>query len=80
VSWPEFALSFGEGEQALMKHFPFGRLGHVFDQASVMIADSPSGEAERVSPEKTVEVVIDELPVERDVVRHQDSAAFGVLL
>jgi hypothetical protein len=48
--------------------FPFRRLGHVFDLSGIKIADSSSGEAEWITPEETVEVVIDELPVERNVI------------
>src|SRR6266516_3547390 len=55
--------------------FPFRSLGHVFDQAGIKIADPTSGKTEWVSTEKAVEVVIDELPVERDVVRHKDRPA-----
>ena len=59
--------------------FPLRRLRRIFDKASIKIADPATGKSERVPTEETVKVVIDELPVERDVVGNKDSPALGVL-
>ncbi len=50
------------------------------DEAGVKIADPPAGKTERVSSQKTVEVVIDELPIEREIVGHEDRQALGMLV
>jgi hypothetical protein len=55
------------------------RFGRVFDQAGIKIPDATAGKSKWVSAKKTMEVVIDELPVERNVVRYKNGPYFGVL-
>src|ERR1043166_3312759 len=56
---------------------PLGRLGCVFDQAGIEVADAPAGKSGRVVGEKAMEVVIDELPSKRGVVRKKTGAPLG---
>src|ERR1043166_6669329 len=60
--------------------FPLSCFVGVLHQTGVDISDSPTGKAEGVAAEETMEVIIDELPVEGEVVRNKDGAAFGVLI
>jgi len=57
---------------------PFSRFGRVFDQSGVKIPYPAAGESKRVSAKKTMEVVIDELAVERNVVRYKNGPPPGV--
>jgi len=59
---------------------PLRRFGCVLDEARVKIADPAAGKPERVSSKKTVEVVVYELPVEREVVGYKDRPAIGLLI
>src|SRR6266446_2002868 len=59
---------------------PLRRLGRVLDHAGVKITDSAAGETEWVASKEAMEIIIDELPVERDVVRDKNRATLGVLL
>jgi hypothetical protein len=55
------------------------RFGRVFDQAGIKIPDATAGKSKWVSAKKPMKVVIDELPVERHIVRHKNGPPPGVL-
>ena len=59
--------------------FPLRRFRRVLDHAGIEIADAAAGKSKRVASKKPVEVVIDELPIERNVVRYKYRPTFGVL-
>src|SRR5262245_50987045 len=61
------------------KLFPFGRFGGVPDEAGIQITNPTTGKSEWVFSDETVEVIIDKLPVEREVVRHKDWPTLCVL-
>src|SRR5436190_6725020 len=44
----------------------------VFDEPRIKVANAPTGMTERVAPEECVEVIVDPLPVEREVVADKD--------
>ncbi len=59
--------------------FPIGGFGCIFDETGVEVADAPGGKSKWVFAGELVEVVVDELPVERGVIGEEDGAAVAVL-
>src|SRR5207244_4154067 len=55
--------------------FPFRRFRRVLNQPRVKVANPSPREAERIVPEKPMEIVIDELPIERNVVGNENRTA-----
>ena len=59
---------------------PLSRSVNVFHQPGIDISNPSARETERISAQESMEVVVNELPIKRQVVRDKNRAPFGVLV